>query len=98
MVGTSPGGLVTYVSEAYAGWTSDRQIIEHSNVLDKCEPGDMILADKDINIEDLVILRHLKLNIRRRTEYRVPLFLRIANAAASVVMLNDISAFLKHTN
>lgn len=63
MVGTTPGGLVSYVSPVYGGSTSDRQIIERSNILAMCDPGDMILADKGINIEDLTIPHNIKLNI-----------------------------------
>lgn len=51
MVGTSPGGLVSYVSQAFGGSTSDRQIIERSCVFSKCDHGDMVLADKGINVE-----------------------------------------------
>lgn len=32
LVGASPGGLVTYVSEAYGGSASDRAIVERSDL------------------------------------------------------------------
>ena len=48
LVGCSPGGLVSYVSRAYGGSTSDRQIVERSRLTEMCEPGDAIMADKDL--------------------------------------------------
>ncbi|XP_023318997.1 uncharacterized protein LOC106650798 [Trichogramma pretiosum] len=53
MVGTTPGGLISYTSAAYGGSTSDRQIIERSDLPSKCDPGDVILADKGIMVQDL---------------------------------------------
>ncbi|XP_023317306.1 uncharacterized protein LOC111694225 [Trichogramma pretiosum] len=53
MVGTSPGGLISYISEPYGGSTSDRQIIERSDLRQKCKAGDVILADKGIMVQDL---------------------------------------------
>ena len=45
LIGCTPGGLITYVSPAYCGSTSDRQIVERSNLLEILEPGDSIMAD-----------------------------------------------------
>ena len=81
MVGTTPGGLVSYVSPAYGGSTSDRQIVERSRIFEKCDPGDMILADKGINVEDLVIPYNLHLNI--------PTFFRKKNRMNSKTVLKD---------
>ena len=52
MVGISPRGLVTHVSPAYGGSTSDRQIIERSELLEdgKFESGDSIMADRGIMV------------------------------------------------
>jgi hypothetical protein len=36
---------------------SDRAIIEKSGILDKINPGDLILADRGFTIEDLLIAR-----------------------------------------
>lgn len=59
----SPAGLVTHLSPAYAGSTSDRQIMERSDLLSKLDPGDIVLADKGFNIQDLLAPYHVKLNI-----------------------------------
>ena len=56
LVGVTPGGLVNFVSDAYGGSASDRQIIERSMLTEKMEPGDSVMADKGfgvLNFNDL---------------------------------------------
>lgn len=48
-VGATPSGLLYHYSEAYAGSTSDRQIVERSSFIHKCEEGDSIMADRGFN-------------------------------------------------
>ncbi|XP_014681283.1 PREDICTED: uncharacterized protein LOC106820842 [Priapulus caudatus] len=49
LVGSTPGGLASYVSPAYCGSASDRQIVERSNLQSLCDPSDEIMADKGFN-------------------------------------------------
>lgn len=51
-MGNSPGGLFTYHSDAYGGSASDRQLVERSELQNKCEPGDIIMADRGFNVQD----------------------------------------------
>lgn len=57
MVGVSPRGQVTYLSDCYGGGTSDRQIIERSSLVKDgkllFEKGDSIMADRGIMVQDL---------------------------------------------
>ena len=53
LVGCTPGGLISYISPAYGGSTSDRQIIERSKIPKFCDPGDSIMADKGFNVQDI---------------------------------------------
>ena len=46
LIGCTPSGLVSYISPAYGGCTSDRQIVERSNLPFRCDSGDSIMADK----------------------------------------------------
>ncbi len=55
VVGGSPGGLVSHVSPAFGGSTSDRQIVECSTLLQRCDPLESVMADKGFNCEDLFI-------------------------------------------
>lgn len=63
VVGSTPGGLISYISLAYGGSTSDRQIVERSNLGRLCEPGDSIMADKGFNVQDLMALHDVHVNI-----------------------------------
>ena len=57
----STSGVVTYVSPAYGGSTSDRQIIESSELLEdgKFESGDSIMADRGkITMRDTILSRN----------------------------------------
>ncbi|XP_014675449.1 PREDICTED: uncharacterized protein LOC106815500 [Priapulus caudatus] len=63
LVGVTPGGLVSFVSDAYGGSASDRQICERSNLSQICDPGDSIMADKGFNVQDLFISSNVEINI-----------------------------------
>ena len=63
LVGMSSGGLITYISPAYGGATSDRQIVERSRLPTKCDPGDQIMGDKRFNVEDLFLPYQVTVNI-----------------------------------
>lgn len=76
MIGISPKGLVTYVSPSYGGSASDRQIIERSELLqtlktpsvtgrnkdEMLSPGDDIMADRGILVQDLFAPLDVKVN------------------------------------
>ncbi|KAJ8671851.1 hypothetical protein QAD02_003110 [Eretmocerus hayati] len=49
----TPGGLTSYHTPAYGGSTSDRQLIGRCDFLQNCQPGDVIMADKGFNVQDL---------------------------------------------
>ncbi|XP_024884815.1 uncharacterized protein LOC112462951 isoform X2 [Temnothorax curvispinosus] len=46
LVGCTPSGLISFISNCYGGRTSDSQITINSGILDLLEPGDVVLADK----------------------------------------------------
>ena len=64
MIGISPRGVVSYVSPTYGGCTSDRQIIERSELVkkDMFEEGDSIMADRGIMVQDLYASMNVKVN------------------------------------
>ena len=63
IVGSTPGGLVSYISDAYGGSTSDRQITERSNLTSLTDAGDELMVDKGFNIEDIFIPHHVRVNM-----------------------------------
>lgn len=81
LVGITPGGMVSYVSDCYGGSTSDRQIVERGSLLNKTEPGDSIMADKGFNVQDLFEASNVIINI--------PTFFRKKNRMNNETVLRD---------
>ena len=54
LIGITPAGTVSFVSNSYGGSASDRFIDENSGFLDKLNQGDVVMADKGFNISDLI--------------------------------------------
>ncbi|XP_053393114.1 uncharacterized protein LOC128555267 [Mercenaria mercenaria] len=81
LVGTTPGGLVNYISEAYGGSTSDRQIVERCKIVNACDPGDSVMADKGFNVQDLFATANVRVN--------VPTFFKKKNRMSGKIVVND---------
>ncbi|XP_069119303.1 uncharacterized protein, partial [Argopecten irradians] len=66
MIGCTPRGAVSYVSQSFGGSASDRQIIESSILLDPnnkmFESGDSIMADRGIMVQDLFAAQDVHVN------------------------------------
>ncbi|XP_045202653.2 uncharacterized protein LOC123556117 [Mercenaria mercenaria] len=63
LVGISPSGHVTYVSDLWVGSISDKQLTKQSGILELCQQGDAIMADKGFTIADLTTPKGIKLII-----------------------------------
>ena len=81
VVGATPGGMVSYISDAYGGSTSDRQIIERSDLMSKCDSGDSLMVDKGFTIQDLFIHSNVTVNI--------PTFFKNKNKISNSNLLKD---------
>ena len=53
-MGISPTGYLTFVFKLWTRNVSDRYITEKSDLFDKLEEGDSVMADKGFNIRDLL--------------------------------------------
>ena len=55
LVGITPGGAFSFVSQLYTGNISDREIVVRSGFLEqKFNNGDSVMADKGFTINDLL--------------------------------------------
>lgn len=63
LIGISPTGLITFVSDLWGGNTSDRFITEHCGLLDLIEEGDEVMADRGFTVRDLLAFKKAKLVI-----------------------------------
>ncbi|XP_046864361.1 uncharacterized protein LOC124458378 [Xenia sp. Carnegie-2017] len=52
LIGITPSGVLSYISELFPGSTSDLEIVKKSNFLDILSPGDSVMADRGFNIKD----------------------------------------------
>lgn len=81
VIGITPAGLVSFISPAYGGSTSDRQIVERSSLPQMCDTGDEIMADKGFNVDDLFLPYKVSVNI--------PAFFRKKNRLSGVIVRKD---------
>ena len=63
LIGISPTGAITFVSNLWGGNVSDRYITKESGFLDHVKQGDEIMADRGFPIRDLLLERKAKLII-----------------------------------
>lgn len=63
LVGITPSGVISFVSEGFGGRVSDRQMIERTCLLDLIEEGDGVMADKGFTIKDMLEKKGCTLNI-----------------------------------
>ena len=64
LVGISPAGHITFISQLYTGSISDRELTERSGILNlPFEDDDSVMADKGFDIKDLLDDMGVQLNI-----------------------------------
>lgn len=60
MIGISPGGLITFISEPYGGRASDKVIFEQSCIVNKMSKDDAIMVDKGFLIDTICNKHEIK--------------------------------------
>lgn len=52
LIGITPTGSISFISQAWGGRISDKEITQKSGFLDKIEYGDWVMADRGFNVSD----------------------------------------------
>ncbi len=81
LVSATPGGMVSDVTDAYGGAASDRQIVERSDLPQKCDPKDSLMADKGFKVQDIFAPYDVHVNI--------PTFFSKKNRMSNETVLKD---------
>ena len=61
LIGITPQGTISFVSNTWGGRTSDKFLTEHCGFLDKLSPGDLVLADRGFLIHESVQFQRAEL-------------------------------------
>ncbi|XP_065190842.1 uncharacterized protein LOC135821773 [Sycon ciliatum] len=54
LIAITPQGVISFISQAWGGRTSDKHITENCGFLEKLLPGDQVLADRGFTVQDSV--------------------------------------------
>jgi hypothetical protein len=54
LIGTTPGGVIVFISPAYPGCTTDKEIVAATGIVDQLNTGDNLMADKGFLIDDML--------------------------------------------
>lgn len=57
----SPVPHFNFVSKLFTGSISDKELVRESGFLEELQPGDVVMADKGFNIQDLLALHETRL-------------------------------------
>ena len=56
LIGITPQGVISYVSKAWGGRTSDKYLTENCGILKNLIPGDVVMADRGFDIDESAAL------------------------------------------
>ena len=63
LVGIVPKGGISFVSTLYGGSISDKELTQKSGLIEKLQYGDVIMADRGFNIQEMLACKGVKVNV-----------------------------------
>ncbi len=81
LVGITPGGTISYISKPVGGSTSDKEVVKMTGIVEKFDKGDICMADRGFNIQELFLNKEVKLVI--------PPFTRTTNSTKQFTEAED---------
>ena len=54
MIGITPSGAISYISDCYGGRASDIFIVNNSGFFNFLQPGGQVMADRGFKIQDIL--------------------------------------------
>lgn len=63
LIGCTPNGCISFVSDVFEGSISDPEIFKRSRIAELLQPGDVVLADRGFTVHDVVEAKQAHLNI-----------------------------------
>ena len=63
LVGIVPKGGISFVSTLYGGSISDKELTQKSGLTEKLQYGDVIMADRGFNIQEMLAIKGVKVNL-----------------------------------
>ena len=63
LIGIVPKGSISFVSTLFGGSISDKELTARSGLLDKVQRGEVIMADRGFNIQDMLASKGVRVNI-----------------------------------
>lgn len=61
LIGITPQGSISFVSQSWGGRTSDKYLTEHCKILNKLVLGDLVMADRGFTIHDSVVMQRAEI-------------------------------------
>ena len=63
LIGITPQGSISFISDGWGGRASDKYVTINSNFLNNLLPGDVVLADRGFDIDEVLCMKGAKLHI-----------------------------------
>ncbi|XP_047139058.1 uncharacterized protein LOC124814978 [Hydra vulgaris] len=91
LIGIVPQGVVSFISKSWGGRVSDKYLTENCGFLSKLLPGDVVLADRGLSIEDSIafVQSTIPLDYLIKQNNGLTTMDKIVTISCSLINLND---------